>query len=67
MCLIPPASVSDACDNLLKAINKLRSFETLDDPWMRNPDIFFNVVEVGEMEVVGVGGGQDTSKVKRRS
>ena len=43
MCLIPPASVSDACDNLVKQMNKLRSFETIDDPWKTNADQFFNV------------------------
>ena len=38
-----PASVSDACDNLVKQMNKLRSFETVDDPWKTNADQFFNV------------------------
>jgi len=48
MCLIPPASVSDACDNLLKAINKLRSFETLDDLSLRKIESFIKESNGGQ-------------------
>jgi len=48
MCLIPPASVSDACDNLVKQMNKLRSFETIDDLSLRKTERFIKEANGGQ-------------------